>query len=152
MNLMEWVRTNYGVIGLGVIVLIMFGYHYFKQYKKKKAEQPTSPEGDALQEPILLEMDLFGDITGRDTLGTFRKQKSSVEKGLVQIKQEAKRVVGAEKKLDYEYRQQKIQFANERKRMGLNYTNYMNQHRILDEMIQNQLRMQEEFKKAKGRK
>ena len=143
MKIMDWIDANYGLIVISVIVIAIIGYNYYKKHKQKKQDRIEQSYIDS--EPI--GMELFEDVQAKDTLSSLKKQKLNAEKNLRQIKVEAKKVVGQESQIDYEYRQRKIQFSNEKKRLGLNYTNYMHQSRIIDEMIQNQIRMQEEFKK-----
>ena len=145
-TVMEWINANYGLIIFAAIILAMAGYSFYKKQKQKK-EMKLAEQSYPLS--AVAEMDLFEDVIAGDSLSSFKKQKLVAEKNISQIKKEAKQVVVEEKKIDYEYRQKKLQFANEKKRLGLSYTNYMHQSRIIDEMMQNQLRMQEEFNKTK---
>ena len=145
-TVMEWINANYGLIIFAAIILAMAGYSFYKKQKQKK-EMKLAEQSYPLS--AVAEMDLFEDVIAGDSLSSFKKQKLVAEKNISQIKKEAKQVVAEEKKIDYEYRQKKLQFANEKKRLGLSYTNYMHQSRIIDEMMQNQLRMQEEFNKTK---
>jgi len=153
-----WVNANYGLIIFTSLILFLVGMHWMNKYNKKKRQKqldvpPLMPTSDVLQEQSFTdEFDLFEDIQAKDTLTSFKDQKAKIEKKLKQIREEAKKVVGQEKQGDYEYRQRKFQFGNERKRLALNYNNYMHQSRIIDEMIQNQIRLQEEFKKEDGSK
>lgn len=144
-TLIEWFNINYGSVIIGTIFLVIAGYNSYKKYKQKKGKLEEQPYIDT----SLLELELFEDNGAGNSLSSFKKQKIVTEKSITQVKKEAKRVVGEEQKLDYEYRQKKMQFANQRKRLGLNYSNYMHQSRIIDEMIQNQMKMQEEFDKTK---
>ena len=145
-TVMEWINANYGLIIFAAIILAMAGYSFYKKQKQKK-EMKLAEQSYPLS--AVAEMDLFEDVIAGDSLSSFKKQKLVAEKNISQIKKEAKQVVVEEKKIDYEYRQKKLQFANEKKRLGLSYTNYMHQSRIIDEMMQNQIKMQEEFNKAK---
>lgn len=142
----EWINANYGLIIFSAVVLAMIGYSFYKKQKQKKEKKSTE---QSYPLSAVVEMDLFEDVITGDSLSSFKKQKLVAEKNISQIKKEALQVVAEEKKIDYEYRQKKLRFANEKKGLGLSYTNYMHQSRIIDEMIQNQIKMQEEFNKTK---
>ena len=141
----EWINANYGLIVFLAIVIVIIAYRSYKKFKDTR----TQSESNSYVDTSEFETELFEDVGTGNSVSSFKKQKLVAEKNIIQIRKEAKQTVAEEKKLDYEFRQKKMQFANEKKRLGLSYTNYMHQSRIIDEMIQNQLRMQEEFKKTK---
>ena len=142
----ELAGDYYGLAVLIAIIIVILGYNYSKKRRAKKEAQ-EQPLDESYIDTQSFDADLFEDAPARDTLSSLKKQKTNAERNLVLIKRDAKKIVATEKQVDYEYMQSKVQFKNEKKRLGLNYTNYMHQSRILDEMIQNQLKMQEDSKK-----
>ena len=150
MAITEWMQSNYGLIIIILIFLAIAGYNYYKKRRQKKQNEYSQREDSYMQEPALLEADLlFEDIQGKDNLSTFKKQKQNIEKNLGQVRSKAKNLVNEEKQIDYDYEKHKKQYGMEKKKMGMEYTSWMNQLRIMEEMIQNQARMQEELKKTK---
>ena len=150
MAITEWMQSNYGLIIIILIFLAIAGYNYYKKRRQKKQNEYSQREDSYMQEPALLEADLlFEDIQGKDNLSTFKKQKQNIEKNLGQVRSKAKNLVNEEKQIDYDYEKHKNQYGMEKKKMGMEYTSWMNQLRIMEEMIQNQARMQEELRKTK---
>ena len=71
------------------------------------------------------------------------------EKQIKQIKEDGKKIVRDEFNFINEYRQNKARFDRDRKSLGMKYSVWVNQLRMIDEMIANQSRIKEEFDKMK---
>jgi len=150
MNIEEFLRAYYGFIILGVVVILLLFWNFIinriKRIKKKVMDEPLSPGlDDAL---FSLEQEgLFEEIQNKDTLNNFQEQRILAEKRIKQIKEEGKKIVRDEINFVNEYRQKKFQFDRERKSLGMKYSIWVNQLKMIDEMIANQSRIRDEFNK-----
>ncbi len=152
MTIEEFLRAYYGFIILGVVVILLLAWNSAVRYiKKSKAKNldilPQSGLDDAL---FSLEQEsLFEDIQGKDALDSFQEQRAMAEKQINKIKEDGKKMVRDELNFINEYRQKKYQFDRDRKSLGMKYSVWVNQLRMIDEMIANQSRIREEFNKMK---
>lgn len=153
-SITEWIRAYYGVVILiGFFMILLFWNSFMHFIKKNKAKagssfmQPMPGIEDSL---FSLEQEgLFEDIRGKDALDNFQEQKVFAEKQIKQIKEEGKRLVRDETIFIQEYHQKKIKFERDRKNLGIKYTMWANQLKMIENMIVNQARIREEFDKMK---
>src|SRR3990167_4567483 len=152
MTIEEFLRTYYGFVILGVVVILLLFWNliinHIKKFKAKNTNNlPQSGLNDAL---FSLEQEsLFEDIQSKDTLDNFQEQRMLAEKQIKQIKEDGKKIVRDEFNFINEYRQNKARFDRDRKSLGMKYSVWVNQLRMIDEMITNQSRIKEEFDKMK---
>lgn len=147
----EWIRYNYGMIIFFLVILfILFSRSIIKFFIKKSVKKEDEKTVYISKEPTFDlgdESGLFDDIKNKDTLDNFQEQKVSAEKQIMQIKEEGKKLIKEEQKFVYEYKQKKARFASNRKQLGMKYTTWMNQLKMVESMIENQIHIEEEFKK-----
>lgn len=146
---LELLRQIYGFVFLIVIIFVILFWRKiidFFFHKKKKKEDVVMisnelfpPQQDAL----------FGEEGIRMGIADLAEQKTEIEKVITGIKEEGQKILEGEKKLDEEYRQKRLNFSNQKKTLGMKYGTWINQLRLIDNMIENQKRMEESFKKLK---
>ena len=149
----EWLRDYYGILILVVIILLIFFWGSLMRFlrkpkKNKAADFRPIPEMESTLFGVG-EQGLFEEIQSKDTITNFSEQRESAERQIKQIKEEGKKLVSEEHASIQEYHHKKLRFERERKHLGMKYSILINQLRMLDEMIINQARISEEFKKIK---
>src|SRR3990167_8774670 len=148
MTIEEFLRTYYGFVILGVVVILLLFWNliinHIKKFKAKNTNNlPQSGLNDAL---FSLEQEsLFEDIQSKDSLDNFQEQRILAEKQIKQIKEDGKKIVRDELNFANEYRQKKDRFDRDRKSLGMKYSIWTSQLKMIDGMIINQAKIREEF-------
>ena len=158
MELVSWINQNYGIIVLVLLVILfLFGKKivgYLKTDKKKNevvipinAELPqvTTRSTPSLFAPDAGN-DLFSEVGNKSALGSIQEQRGLAKKWINYLREEGKNVVKEERDFHIKHKAKLDDINNKKKDLGLKYTTWTNQLKMIDEMIENQILMEENLK------
>src|SRR3990167_1630337 len=154
----NWISTYKGYILIGLVISLLLLREIIKRFfrdmvsrltDKREQESPIPISQDYAYDSSI-DYDLFRSEDSNGSLKSFQRQRAKITRDINKTRIDGKKLVAEEKQFDAKCRQDKQQYIMKRKSMGLQYTNLMNQLRITDEMIENQIRMQDELRKATG--
>jgi hypothetical protein len=82
-----------------------------------------------------------------DSLKYYTEQRDLAQQWLSHLTKQNQDLAKNEQSLDQEYRRKKTGYVNQRRILGLKYSTWENQLRMLNQMIQSQKQLEDEAKK-----
>lgn len=141
-SFIDWAISNWILVVLAIVIVILA---IRSQYKKKRYEADNPKEEESNHREFLTPPQFTQTL---DLSSTLLEQRKIAEQELKAIQSEGKRIVTDERDLEKYYRQQRNILVQKKQNLELKYATWTNHWNNIQQMIDNQKRMEHEIEPA----